>query len=438
MKPLEAGRKFYLLLAHEIDVYLPRRGAIELAVGGPGDFPEEDIILLAEALIVNGSTQAGLLTTTQESLKSLTHKVSGGGQIIDLREDDDIPEIDDTTMSTNGTIFLRRTSQSRMKCNTIFFDRADGKTFEAITMAFVNLIKDLEYNSQAIELPLRFTLHGFNAVLREFSLIGSEEGANISLERFAAAVSADWTYIGAQVSSDKVLNWINQFPAHGRDGALDVLKYLNAEGYYSTREIADTLLKLLKRQSSTAQLVAIQRPGKSEGMLIYEMRMADRVVDFDTALKGVSGQLISVDDVIGSGDTMLDCIFRPGPVVDKWLEEDGNSILVIAAFASSDGIAKIESDPRCKGKVKVLAGTVMELGEGIFADGADIFRNEGVKDQFKSVCLSVGDHIFGGAPLGWGDCGWAVVTGYNVPDCTLPIIWGDCEQPTWKSLFARR
>ncbi|WP_422372630.1 phosphoribosyltransferase-like protein [Hoeflea sp.] len=438
MTPAGVGRQFYTYLALELDPFLPRTGPVQLVVGGQSGFPDEDVIMLAEALIGNGQREAGPIAHVVVSDSTTELELGAGGKVADFRNNRNLPSINESILSRTDVVFLTAANQERIKCQTITFDRDGGLAFKAVTTAFTKLLRELGYRSQAIEMPARYLFKGFNAVLREFGLVENAAPSSIGLQNLAAVVAANWHYVDQQVRPEQIVNWVNQFPDASRDGAIDVLKYLNSTGFYSRTEIALILSRLREEHAAHARMVTIQPPRKSESMLLYEMRLQEDADPISEVFASSADELVCVDDVIGSGDTIIECLFRHGQPIHDWLSQSGKSIKVIASFASAEGVERIHTDPRCQGKIHVFAAKVMSSDDGIFSPDCKVFRSTEVANQFRADCERIGESIFWGSPFGWGDCAWAVVTGYNVPDCSLPVIWGDCSAPPWVPLFARR
>jgi hypothetical protein len=199
---------------------------------------------------------------------------------------------------------------------------------------------------------------------------------------------------------------------------------------------------MLASEPLDAQLVSIQPPGKSEQMLLYEMRVASRTVQIGEAVHRNIPHVVCIDDVIGSGDTIVDCLFgsawSPPSELSCWLASEGRSVTVLAAVANSGSIRRIENEPRGHGRVRVRAHRTLGAQDGIFAPAARVFSSTTVGTVFRQICEELGGHLFPGSALGWGECAWGVVTEYNVPDCSLPVIWREDPTMPWTALFPRR
>ena len=171
---------------------------------------------------------------------------------------------------------------------------------------------------------------------------------------------------------------------------------------------------------------------------MYEMRLHQPAKHISEVLGPNTNELVCVDDVIGSGDTIVECLSEHGQPIFDWLSKNGNTIKVLAAFASLEGVNKIHNHPPFNGSVRVIADKVLSTEAGIFSPECNVFRSDDVAEKFRMDCRKLGDEIYVGFPFGWGGCAWALVTGYNVPDCSLPIIWGSSSALPWVPLFARR
>ena len=80
----------------------------------------------------------------------------------------------------------------------------------------------------------------------------------------------------------------------------------------------------------------------------------------------------------------------------------------------------------------------MDASKGVFSPEANVFVSVEVSTAFRQICEKLGQHLFPQDVLGWGGCAWDVVTEYNVPDCSLPIIWCEDDNLPWSALFRRR
>lgn len=445
MNFVDGFRLFYRSLARELYVRAPPEGAVELVLAGPSGFPDEDVRQLAEALALRELD--GFENPRYVKVPADGHVPVAGDvpQIFDLREVDRSVSFARSALERADIVFIRNHRQPRLGGRQLLFDRNHRVTIEASARVFEEIFNLIGYRGRGLEILPRYILNGLRAVAHDFSLFGVENGELTAAREFRLleTLSATWRYHGSRIEPEHIRRWLNQFNGQGREGAISLLKYINAAGYYSTEEITGCLLNLLRSEPTGAQLISIQRPGKSEQKLLYEMRVADRTSSLQEALNGPARRLVCVDDVIGSGDTVLECLFgteksASGTGFHDWIAVPSRSLAVLAVVASADGIRRIEGDARCFGRVKVRADKIIDAGYGVFTASDRIFENAGVAAMFREVCEKFGEILFPGHPLGWGQCAWGVVAEYNVPDCSLPVIWSDDANLPWVALFSRR
>jgi hypothetical protein len=196
-----------------------------------------------------------------------------------------------------------------------------------------------------------------------------------------------------------------------------------------------------------SQPVSIQRVGKSEPMLFYDLREITPSPEFlltEIAKSNSADHIVCFDDVIGSGETILDCLFADLDNegvggLSNWLDMEERHITVLVAIASERGISNIEQDDRCRGKVKVRTSRILMPDDSLFSSEQNVFESPERRDAFRSICTTIGEQVYCWGPLGWDNCQWCIVTDYNVPDCSLPLLWAQgTEQFPWMPLFPRR
>lgn len=442
----EGFRIFYRRLASELHVAAGPDRALELVLDGPANFPAEDVRALAEALALDPSNGFGLVTYVRPGPRDTLANIGAGPHVVDLRALQAWTEPDAGVFRRSDVVFVRDAAQPRIRARPVTFDRNQRLAVEAATFAFGELADAAGYTGRGIEMPVRYLLKGFRAVATEFNLFANAENPRLSgtrRARFAETVAACWRYHGHPVHSEAVLGWLDQFNDCDQEAAVALLSHIHAVGYYETTEIAHTLGDLLQQHAGGAQLVATQRHGKSESKLLYELRAAKRTLPLAEALKGDAAHLVCVDDVVGSGDTIVKSLFGDpdGLTINdfgQWLLQKNRTMTVLTAVASVAGKNLIEGHPRSLGRVRVLAGTLLGTDEGVFSREMNVFGSPEAAASFRAACDRIGRRLFPSDPLGWGDCAWAIVTEYNVPDCSLPVIWaGDSTLP-WKALFPRR
>ena len=438
----DAFRIFYNLLAAEI---CPRFGeyCVQLVIAGSPIFPEEDIEYLASSLALQFSQGVGIpkfvsVAENADLLQSLEAPI-----VYDLRRAKERIVIGENHRRRPNIVFIRSEAQPDLDCEKVIFDRNKVSLYQAVTSAFAEIVKLSRYKEQALEMPIRYLVAGLRSVFDDFAIFEIEKSGPTAknVEKLISILATECRYAGKHIEEQAVHDWLGQFDELSRPGAVALLSYIRASGYHSTREIVRLLIDLLNSKVPDAQLVSIQPAGKSEGMLLYEMRKFNDTQALDVAISGSSIHLACIDDVVGSGDTMLQRLFEPGgrdKKMSEWLSRGQNHISVIAAIAHRDGISNIQCDPRSQGKIKVHAHKIMDDEHGVFSSKYNPFAPQNVLDNFRQACERIGNLIYPMNPFGWGDCAWGIVTEYNVPDCSLPVIWSNDVGVPWTALFPRR
>ena len=458
MRYREGASIFYRALADHLLIELGTQCSVQLVVPEDMSPPDEDCLALAGALATR-------------NLESLDYPRQFDGRsvkptalpctphVIDCRRinhDTLIERFQSHLEKREDVVILVTNEVSLLGCLSVPFDRNSQSVFFAITLAFSELIQQVGFSAQALEMPVRFLKSGLRGIQGEFRLFEEPADRPVltldEVELFCSSISRNWFYRGHHISGAAVRDWALQFERYGvlRE-ALALLQHLNRFGFIPKGEIVNRLLDLYarldKESESPLQPVLIQGAGKSEQMLFYDLRSVNpepKLFLCAISKPNPADHLVCFDDVVGSGNTILSCLFTdPGPenakALKNWLAEERHCITVLVAIASERGISMIEQDPRCRGKVKVRAARILTQADSIFSLERNIFENSERCNAFRSACTDIGEQLFPRGPLGWGDCQWSVVTDYNVPDCSLPVLWAQAEgKHPWKPLFPRR
>jgi len=460
MRYNEGARLFYRLLAEHLLIEVGPHTAIQLVVPEYASPPEEDSLAVARAL---ATREEELLVEDPPFLRGADvdpGSLPEGGLVIDCRGllSTGVEERFHAALSARtNVVVLVRAAIAQLGCRVVSLDWNDKAVIDAITASFAALLGQLGFREQAIEMPTRFLTGGLRQVQSDFSLFekpSRQHGlTQEEVIRFCESIRQTWTYRGAPVSGTAVRQWVEQF-AHFNaiSEALASLLYLNREGFIPKGEITNRLValyhKLMEQDDcDQARIVSIQRPGKSEQMLLYELRDIDEKgpAQFSEVVRSSSiCHLVCIDDVIGSGTTFIDCLFEDLGTVDSnelvsWLRRDDNRITIIAAVASEEGTRAIENDTRSHGRVKVASSRLLSHDDSIFSSNRSVFENAERREAFREACTEIGRKLSPSHPLGWGNCQWFTVTDYNTPDCSLPVLWAEGSGGfPWQPLFPRR
>ncbi len=450
------ARIFYDTLAQSLLLEAGPSSAVQLVVPKDNSPPKEDCLAVSQAL-------AGRNTEMLDDPR-IVHSATNGQAPLP-----DNPFVLDCTDDNHSTIAARYRSVlgsradvvvlvehdvPQLGCRVIPFDLDSRHLFEGVTEAFGRIVSEAAHKGNVLELPSRFLTQGLRGIQAQFSIFEESPHQRVSndyeVRRFCDAICRTWTYCGSRIAGNTVYNWVQQFQPYGVTlEALALLEYLNRDGFIPKYEVVQRLealhSSLVCDSAEVVTPVSIQRVGKSEAMLLYDIRSVSTVDVFQKA-KEAHGQahLVCFDDVVGSGNTILECLF-PDSVsegktnLQEWLTVEGRFVTVLAALGSDKGIAAIEGDGRANGRVRVRVSRKLTPGESIFSVGQGIFLSEERGEMFREVCEEIGGNLECWGAFGWENLGWCIVTDYNVPDCTLPILWAEGRGDfSWTPLFPRR
>lgn len=346
-------------------------------------------------------------------------------------------------------------NDTRTAIEIIFDAQADRMLVEQAIRKLFD-VAGVAYESLA---PFRYDKGGFRSLARSFDLF--DEPATIDwndpkvLETFCYNVSQSWQYGGKRVDGEDVYNWVMQFHASGFEReACQLLLYLKREGFTTVLAVVENVRRLYQnyvRNLALAPLaVSIQHPGKSELFLAYPLSPEIKLHTIEEALlitkkNTETINLVCIDDVIVSGQSILDFLFDPGKnkVAHDLIEAFENKSLtltVLVSHADEKGIEAIKSDPRGHGAIDVKAEKIIDDFCRVFHENGMILSQVSQVSQiekFKSFCEIVGGKIYKKNPLGWNNAQWCIVLDYSVPNGTLPIFFAHSRRFDWKPLFPR-
>ena len=91
-------------------------------------------------------------------------------------------------------------------------------------------------------------------------------------------------------------------------------------------------------------------------------------------------------------------------------------------------------------KLPVNVNICDPIGESskCFSKNSTIFINEFDRNKAKEIAYEHGAKIIKKNYLGYGDCQTTIIFETNCPNNNLPILWAECDDPTWYPLFKRR
>ena len=141
----------------------------------------------------------------------------------------------------------------------------------------------------------------------------------------------------------------------------------------------------------------------------------DKICDMDSTVNFI----IFVDDIIASGEQACD-FWRDK--LEKFSQSRRNIRFFYLAFlAYTKGVKNIETNT----EFRVISCQIFDDGYKAFCEKSCIFPNKEKREKAKEVAERHGRKIWPRWPLGYKKFQGLVGFHHNIPDTTLPIIWGE-------------
>jgi hypothetical protein len=250
MRYAEGARLFYRALAEGLLIEVGVQSSVQLVVPENVSPPEEDCLALARTMAARH--QESLTDPLQFDGTSVDPaSLPSRPLVLDCRHLD--PEILVTRFrphfeSRADVVVLVTAEVPLLRCRVVSFDWNSQGVFNAVTQAFIELVRQVGFRGQALEMPSRFLTQGLRGVQGEFRLFESTHRLVLSreeIERFCVLICRNWCYCGTPVSGATVHNWVLQFEPHGvQREAMCLLEHLNRDGFIPKGEIINRLLRL--------------------------------------------------------------------------------------------------------------------------------------------------------------------------------------------------
>ncbi len=151
--------------------------------------------------------------------------------------------------------------------------------------------------------------------------------------------------------------------------------------------------------------------------------------------------VIIVDDVVATGKSLSQNVTRFVQQHAALLGEAKTKVIVYALFATEQGTARIRAaiPAMAYQEVEFRAGEMLDDDAFAFAGETGVFGTKADFDRAKAIAEDVGETIYPGSPLGYGNQGLLLVLPSTVPNNTLPILHSSSKRlgEGWKPLFER-
>lgn len=274
-------------------------------------------------------------------------------------------------------------------------------------------------------------------------------------------LSKKWrSYRGSEISVPQIRSWLNQF----EDNIERRLMYhiLNALKFYNEQTIREKLRIIhdsirsevvhtlkekerVRRDILLSSFGEISKSGSSYARIYASENniTVHNVSSFENIptalLKNTSIKaIVFIDDIIASGDTVIEHLKKLNKLCGKLLEEREIFVVVGAICGFSVGIDNIEETIKSFGfKIKYKICDFLTVADQCFSEESKIFDSDADRERAKSIAVKYGRRLQKRQPLGYNDSQLAVVFHDNCPNNTLPIIWSKSSNDEWTPLFMR-
>lgn len=145
--------------------------------------------------------------------------------------------------------------------------------------------------------------------------------------------------------------------------------------------------------------------------------------------------IIFIDDFMGTGQTTCDFWDKKVSVIKDRCPN--TKFHIIALIALQKAIEKVKSHTG----LDVVCPQILDNSYRVFDSMSWIFQDPGERDIAKSICSHYGSVIATSEhALGYKDSQALVGFHHNIPDNTLPVIWGERQNSggRWYPLFKRK
>lgn len=227
-----------------------------------------------------------------------------------------------------------------------------------------------------------------------------------------------------------------------------VASYIKVTKRYRTRERRRDLAVVFldgdgKSGASFAALYA-ERNDLLTASVMSGRRFKDAISKYETEQNVVMNAVVVVDDIAGTGETLVANLKEFVAEHADWLKERSAPVVVVVMAGTPDAQLKLEqfttsAMENYEVKVHFRICDPLAVTAYAFDDESDLWESSAERDTAKSLAYRLGTHLYPKAPLGFGDRGLLVVFPDNCPNNSLPILHATRSGPdlTWKALFPR-
>jgi hypothetical protein len=145
--------------------------------------------------------------------------------------------------------------------------------------------------------------------------------------------------------------------------------------------------------------------------------------------------IVFIDDFLGTGKTACDFWDKKVLAIKELCPQ--TKFYFIALIALQRAIERVKSHTG----LDVICPQILDNSYRVFDPNSRIFPESGERNIARTICSFYGNRIFPGEnTLGYKDSQALIGFHHNIPDNTLPVIWGEEQSSSekWCPLFKRK
>lgn len=276
-------------------------------------------------------------------------------------------------------------------------------------------------------------------------------------------VTNKWrTYQGSEITSEKVLVWLNQFEsAYSQRLMFKILQNLKFYNEILIREKMETLFVEVQkklRQKNIDRIMEIGKIKRSDIMVSYMDKSPSKsgpeyakkfvevnniyyenAVEPNRLVEKITENvkvLVFIDDFIGTGQTLIENI---DPLLTELKSKNLlDDLVIVVGYITGFQNSSTSAETKLFKKgfdVSVRILDPLNNSNKAFDEDSNIFTNPKERLEAKNLCTELGLRLEKNHPLGYGNFQAAIVFPNTCPNNSLPILWKKTKE--WTPLFER-
>lgn len=330
----------------------------------------------------------------------------------------------------------------------------DEKTYRPAVLLFANWLKEIGF-TRLVSDQLGDELADVKQKREDDAYVRANEIVELSRR---------WgLYQGRRITTDEIRAWLEQVGTNVEQRIL--FKLLQKLRFVDEGEAREQLARAHRWIRSELPVVVQTRRGqqrsdilvsyldgtaKSGAALAALYGVANEIVGHNVvapselperleAARGTKTGLVIVDDMIGTGGTLVQEVGKLSELIQEGGTGDVLPVSVVVLCATQAGEEKVRGQlGRVLEKWDLWVGERIEAGHFAFGEGAGTWETDEEEMVAKTLVGDLGARVQRRDPLGFGGQGLLLTFWRNCPNNALPILYGTGKgDRRWRPLFPR-